>query len=405
MTGGEGARSRGAPVLLALSYVGFISLGLPDGMLGAAWPAMRAELGLPLDGAGQALLLATAGTVFSSLLSGRLLGRVATSTVLAASTALSAAALLLYAQASSWAFVLGAAVLAGFGGGAVDAALNGFVARHYDVWHMNWLHGCWGVGATVGPLTVAAALVGGRPWRAAYLALFLVQAALALAFVFTRSLWRNEPDPSGATTAAGPRAPEALRLTPAMRANVLFFFVYTGVEAGVGLWGASLLVITRGLSPPLASLALSGYWGMLMAGRFLLGALAERIGPARLLSRCCWIAVGALLVTSVSDIPLFLMVAALGILGLALAPIYPLVMHDTPRRFGANAARHLVGYQVAAGSAGIAILPWLVGFIAQRSSLLVIPPALAALAAGLVLLERRRRSAGQSHGELEGTGA
>jgi fucose permease len=311
VTGGDEARGRDAAVLLALSYVGFISLGLPDGVLGAAWPAMRAELGLPLDGAGQALLLATAGTILSSLLSGRLLGRLATGTVLAGSTALAAVALLLYARAPSWPFVLGAAVLAGFGGGAVDAALNGFVARHYGVWHMNWLHGFWAVGATIGPLTVAVALGGGRSWRAAYLALFLIEATLALAFVFTRPLWRNEPDPPGAT-ASGPRAPEARRLTPAMRASVLAFFVYTGVEAGIGLWRSSLLVITRGVSPPLASLVLSGYWGMLMAGRFLLGALAEWIGPARLLSRCCWTAVGALLVASVPGLPLVVMVAALG---------------------------------------------------------------------------------------------
>ena len=114
-----------------------------------------------------------------------------------------------------------------------------------------------------------------------------------------------------------------------MRASVLAFFVYAGVEAGIGLWGTSLLVITRGVSPPLASLVLSGYWGMLVVGRFLLGALAERIGPARLLSRCCWTAVGALLVTSVPGLPLVVTVAALGTLGLALAPIYPLLMHDT----------------------------------------------------------------------------
>lgn len=383
---------RRAGVLLALSYVGFVSLGLPDGVLGAAWPAMRQELGLPLDGAGQIVVVATLGTVLSSLLSGRMLGRLQTGTVLALSTVLAAAALWLFGRAPSWAGILVAAVLAGLGGGAVDAALNGFVARHYSVRHMNWLHGCWGIGATIAPMTMAAALGSGRSWRSAYLLLFLIEATLALAFVLARPLWRTAAAAPEVAPEDVPAAANGRPLTRAMRANVLFFFVYTGVEAGAGLWGASLLVATRGASLATAGAVVSLYWGMLTAGRFLLGAVAARIGPARLLSACGWTALAALLVASVPGTPLPVVAVALATLGLALAPVYPLLMHDTPRRFGAAAARYLVGYQVAAASVGIATLPWLVGFIAQRTSVLVIPPLLALLAGALVLLDRARRS-------------
>jgi fucose permease len=380
-------------VLLLLSYVGFISLGLPDGVLGAAWPAIRQQMGLPLDGAGRILLFATSGTVLSSLLSGPLLSRIQTGAVLAGSALLAALALFLYAQAPGWSGLLAAALVAGFAGGAVDAALNGFVGRHYSVRHMNWLHGCWGVGATLGPLAVAVSLrLAGTPaaWRTAYSLLAVAELALAAAFLLSLRRWRESPP---APAAGVPAEPDARGFTPAMRANVVFFFLYSAVEAGAGLWIASLLIATRGASLPLASAVVSVYWGMLTAGRFLLGAVAERIGPVRLLASCCTTALVALLLLAVPGTPMPVAVVAIAVLGLALSPIYPLLMHDTPRRFGPAAARHMVGYQIAAASSAIAIFPWLVGLLARNTSPLLIPPALAALALVMVLIERGRRLA------------
>jgi fucose permease len=402
VTGRQRATAASAGVLLALCYLGFVSLGLPDSVLGGAWPAIRRELARPLDDAGQLLLLTTVGVAVSGVLSGRLLARLATGTVLAGSALLAAGALALFAQARGWPLFLLAAVIAGLGGGAVDAALNGYVARHHSVRHMNWLHGCWGIGASLGPLVVAAALRGGHSWRLAYLGLALVELALGLAFLASRPWWREAPGANEATdtTAAASAAPQApaaraasLRgLTPAMRDNVLFFFVYCGIEASAGLWGSSLLV-ARGASLPEASATTSLYWGMLTAGRFLLGAVAERVGPARLLAGCCSSALAALVLLSLPGTPRLVAVLALALLGLALAPIYPLLMHDTPHRFGAAEARYLVGYQVAAASVGIATVPWLVGLLAQRTSLGWVPPALTGLAVLLVLIEWRRRRA------------
>jgi fucose permease len=396
MTGATRAGVAGAGLLLALCYVGFVSLGLPDSVLGGAWPAIWRELGRPLDDAGQLLMLATAGVVLSGVLSGRLLASLSTGTVLAGSTLLAAGALALFAHAHRWPWFLVAAVIAGLGGGAVDAALNGYVARHHSVRHMNWLHGCWGIGASLGPLSVAAALRGGQPqgWRVAYLVLAAVELALGLAFLASRPRWREAPlagaASSGAEAVAGPARAASLRgLTAGMRGNVLFFFLYAGIEASAGLWASSLLV-ARGASLSVASAGVSLYWGMLTAGRFLLGAAAERVGPARLLAVCCAGALAGLVALSVPG-PRAAALGALALLGLALAPIYPLLMHDTPRRFGAAEARYLVGYQVAAASVGIATVPWLVGLLARRTSLGWVAPALAALAVLLVIVERRRR--------------
>jgi fucose permease len=383
-----------AGILLVLSYVGFISLGLPDSIFGAAWPAVQRELALPLAWGGHITLLSTAGVVLSSGASGHLLGRQPIGRVLAASTALAAIALLLYARARGWPVFLGAALLAGCGGGAIDAALNRFVATHYSARHMTWLHGCWGVGATLGPLTVASTLALHHSWRSAYLAIALVELALALAFMATVRRWNEgvaapvalEAHPSAAAPPPGRSVAEA----SAMRAGVAFFFVYCGIEASVGLWGASLLTTTRGASVSLAGGAVSVYWGMLMLGRFVLGAVAQRLGTGRLLTACCVGALVALLAMSVPGTSVAWVSAAFALLGFALAPIYPLLMHETPRRFEPATARVMVGYQVAAGGVGIALVPWVMGLLAERSSLLAVPPALCLLALVLLLLRRRQ---------------
>jgi fucose permease len=383
---------RSAGMLLVLSYVGFISLGLPDSIVGAAWPAVRRELALPLAWGGHLTLISTVGVVLSSGVSGHLLVRQPIGRVLAASTVLAAIALLLYARARVWPVFLGAALLAGWGGGAVDAALNRFVATHYSARHMTWLHGCWGVGATLGPLTVASALGLQSSWRSAYLAIALVELALALAFLATARRW-NEGDaapaaPEAHAAADAPAPGRTATEVAAMRAGVCFFFVYCGIEASVGLWGASLLTATRAASLSLAGGAVSVYWGMLMLGRFVLGAVVQRLGPSRLLTACCVGAIVALVAMSVPGTSVGWVSAAFGLLGFALAPIYPLLMHETPRRFQPATARVMVGYQIAAGGVGIALVPWLIGLLAESSSLHVVPPSLCLLA--LVLLQLRR---------------
>ena len=372
----------GSLALLALAYVGFVSLGLPDSVLGAAWPVMHVEFGVPLEGAGQLVLVTTAGTVVASALGGRLLGRLGVGQVLAGSTVIAGAALVLFAIAPAWWCLVLAAALAGTGGGAVDTALNGYVARHHGARHMSWLHACYGIGATVGPLAISMALAADRSWRTAYTALAAIELGLAVAFVATLARWPRE-----ARAADAPAGPARAR--PTIGAGVLFFFVYGGLEASAGLWIASYLVTTRGVTPAVAGVAAAVYWAALTAGRVATGVVAARAGEARLVRWSCALALAAAAALCLPATPAALAVVAFAGLGLALACIYPLTMHLTPRRFGDAASVRLVGYQVAACSAGIALVPWAVGALAARTSLLLVPPSLAVLAIVLNLLERR----------------
>lgn len=372
--------------LLRLSYVGFISLGLPDTVLGAAWPAMRAELGLPLDTAGALLLVSTAGVVLSSSLSSWLRACWGTGSVLVISTVLAATALLSTALASLWVLLLVAALLAGLGGGAIDASLNDHVARNYGARHLSWLHACWGIGAASAPLVVASVLATGTSWRYAYGALAAVELLLSLSFLRTAPLWRELAD-------VAPREAqhEHLPLQWPMVASVLLFYLYGGLEAGAGLWTSSLLIGTRGTSPAVAGAAVALFWSALTVGRIAIGVRADAIGPARALRYSTYLALLATCLLALPRTPVWFASLALAALGLALAPIYPLAMHDTPTRFGAVWGTRLVGYQVAAASLGIATLPWLIGALTARLSLAMLPVFFVALALTLIGLQRARR--------------
>jgi fucose permease len=387
----DSVRERTPPasaLLLWLSYVGFVSLGLPDTVLGAAWPAMRHELGLPLDAAGAAVLVTTLGVVSSSMASPRLRLRIGAGAVLSGSTILAALALVGSGLAPSWHALLLAAAVAGLGGGAIDATLNDHVARHHSARHMNWLHACWGVGASIAPSIVAFFLARGQSWRTAYLALGAIEALLALSFIATRSLWRDD----GVAAVSSDELQPALMPSPsAAHASVAMFYCYGGLEAGTGLWAASLLAGTRDLSLASSGAAVGLYWGALCAGRFVIGAWADKLGPMRVLAGTVWFALAAVLALSLPATPAWFVIIALAALGFALAPIYPLAMHDTPRRFAGMLGARLVGRQVAATAIGVSTLPWLLGVIAARVSLEWLPPLLVVLAVAVIALERARR--------------
>lgn len=388
---------RRSVIALALSYVGFVSLGLPDTVLGAAWPAIRADLGLPLQAAGWSVMVTTAGVVLSSASSGWVRARTGTAAVLVGSTVLAAIALALGAIAPSFAILLIAAFVAGLGGGAIDASLNDLVARRHSARHMNWLHACWGVGASVTPLLVSRMLTRGHSWRFPYAILAGAELMLALTFLATRQSWGDEVTPAVGAARVSDAGSKGIRgasaasgANGAMMASVTMFLLYGGIEAGMGLWATSLLTMTRGATPAAAGALVAVYWGALTGGRFVLGALSSWFGPTRILRAAVLGATAALAVLALPGTPPWLFGVALAGLGFALAPVYPLSMHDTPARFGDLGAR-LVGYQVAACSLGVAVIPALLGFVAAHTSPLVIPPALMVLAALIALEARRRR--------------
>jgi fucose permease len=374
--------TRSALLLTGLAYLAFISLGLPDGLLGVAWPSIRATFGLPVDALGALLVMATTGYLLSSAGSGWLLARMGLGTLLALSCLLTAGSLLGYALTAWWGLMVGLGLFVGLGAGAIDAGINTWAARHFSARMVNWLHASFGLGATLGPLLMTSVLMAGQPWQRGYGLVGLWQLALALLFGLTRHWWAA-PVPTPAATAPVPiaSARSTLRL-PAAWLGIAVFFVYPGLESATGTWAFSLLT-ERGIPMAMAGTWVSLYWGSLMVGRVLSGFVLGRLPVNGLLRLCiAGMAAGALLLWLQPT-------QALGLLGLALigfgaAPVFPTLIATTPARLGEAHTANAVGFQIAASVLGYAALPSLVGILAERFTLEVIGPAL--LVTALVLL-------------------
>ena len=366
--------------LLALAYLAFIGLGLPDPLPGTLWPEVAPAYGLPNAALGLVLAGVSAGYIVAGLTAGRLIARFGIGGVLAGSLAATALAAGGQALAPPWALFVAFAVLAGMGGGAVDAAMNAFAAARFAPRHLNWLHGCWGIGATLGPAAATALLASGAGWQAGYAAVAAMLAGLTAAFLLTRRRW-DEAAP------AAPGAPvtalSALR-SPAVRLQMAVFFVYTGLEAGAGQWAATVLA-SRGATPAQAAAAAACFWAGLAVARIALGFVVDRIGPDRLLRLAT--PVGALaafaFALDLAALPALILLAAM------LAPVYPTLMARTPARLGAALAVHAIGFQVAAAMAGVAVLPGAMGLAADILGAGVVPWLVLVLALLLALLIRR----------------
>jgi len=379
-------RARPRPALLALAYLAFVSLGLPDAVLGVAWPSLRDTFSLPQTGMG-AILTATAAAYFvSGLLAGRLMRALRIGLLLAASTALVAMGLAGYTTVPLFALFLFAACFIGFGSGAIDAALNTYAAHHFGARHMTWLHAAYSVGAALGPVLLTALLARGAGWRSGYAVIGAVLGGLALTFVLLRRWWEGGPElpgaePASPVTPSG--TPGAALRRPRVWLHILIFFFYTGVEVTAGQWSFTVLTEGRGLGTAEAGSQVSLYWGSLLVGRILSGFIVERVGPVRMLRLSTVLAVlGALLFA----LPVLPPALGLGLLGFALAPIFPALMSETPRRVGTDVAAHAVGFQVSAATMGVAALPSAAGFLAERFGLGVIGPQLLLYTVVLALL-------------------
>ena len=362
--------------LLAVIYLAFISLGLPDGVLGVAWPAMRFSFGQPVQAAGLVTLILTVCSAASGFASGVVLKRLGTGPVVMVSGFLTGFALLGFAMAPSFGWILLLAVPLGFGAGAVDSGLNHFVAEHYSSRHMNWLHGCWGIGATLGPFIMGSALAGAPGWQEGYRHIALVQLALALVFLLSLPLWKREHSSPGKKADVGMR-PGPRAMTPAWAPWLAasLFMVYATVEVGTGLWAASILVDGRGMAAQTAGLWVSCFFGAIMAGRFAIGMVAARLGNRVLVRLGLVTAMLGALLFALPDVTQTVSLAGLVLLGLGGAPIYPSLMHETTRRFDADTARTVVGRQVAFAALGSAIGPAALGVLGAQLGLGAIMPA------------------------------
>ncbi len=381
---------RTSQFLLPLIYLGFISLGLPDGTLGVAWPRMAGDLHQPLEAAGIIMVVATLLSATASFSSGRILARFGTGRVVMVSCLLTGGALLVTSRTPSFAVLVAAALPLGLGAGAVDAALNGFVARHYSGRHMNWLHACWGIGASSGPLIMTHALGTAHGWRGGYLLIGSIQLGLTLLFTATLGLWKTAPD--RATAAASDSKSGDRRNgthaanSEAGRLSALVFLVYVAAEMTAGLWANSILVVSRGIPQHAAGLCVAALYVAITCGRIANGIVVDRWGNRRLVTiGACVALVGVGLFTIANSAPAAAL--ALSLMGLGFAPIYPGLMHEVPRRFAPGAVATIIGIQSGAACVGAAVFPAAAGWLSGRAGLESITISIVAgtiLLAGLI---------------------
>lgn len=372
--------------LLLVIYLSYISLGLPDTLLGSAWPAIRQDLGVSLDMAGAVSFVISLGTVVSSLFGGRLLNRFGTGRVAFFSILSTALALLGFSCSGSFLWLLVMAVPLGLGAGAVDAGLNNFVALHYKPRHMNFLHCFWGIGAMSGPAVMSFWIARGGRWAMGYRTVSAVQFILVVILGLSLPLWKRM-EKTGLTpeerlqNQIGNRA--ALGL-PGVRTALAAFFCYCSLEIAAGLWASSYLVERRGVPADDAALCISLFYGGIAGGRLLAGLLSGKL-PNKLLIRIgqglC--AAGALLL--LLPVPLPVTVLGLCLFGLGCAPLYPAMLQETPSRFGRQASQTVMGLQMAVAYFGSTVMPPLLGILAQRTTIGIFPWFLLA-AVGLMCL-------------------
>lgn len=372
-------RKNAGIALVVLIFVAFISLGLPDGLLGVAWPEMRRSFGLPLDALGVLLIASTTGYLISSFFNGYFMAKLGVGGLLAASCALTAMALLGYTLTPFWFLMPFFAVLSGLGAGAIDAGLNVYVEANYGEGFMQWMHASFGVGVTLGPIIMTRGLGLTGNWRTGYIIVGAAQLILAFIFFLTISLWENREEGEGQrvgkqkpkAAVSDPALMETLKYLPAW-ISIALFFVYTGIEFSFGHWTYSLLTESRGINPEIAGFLAGGYWAFFTIGRILAGFLAYRINSMRLFK-------GGVLLGLTGSIILALnlgqWVSFLGVAlaGLAIAPIFPSLVSSTSYRVGEKHTTNMIGMQMAAAGLGGALLPGLAGVLARNISLETIP--------------------------------
>lgn len=374
--------------LILLSFIAFISLGLPDGLLGVAWPSIRETFSLRLDALGALLIAGTTGYITSSFLSGKLIAKLGVGGTLAASCFLTGAGLIGYTLVPAWWMMVLLGSVAGLGAGAIDAGLNTYIASHFGEGLMQWLHASFGVGVTLGPLIMTAGLNWFNDWHWGYQNVGVAQILLAGCFLLTIRMWQQTPE-------LPHEEKKEMRLTDyntpitetlkhaSVWMSLLMFFIYTGIEASFGSWTYSLLTLSRNVPTEVAGLWAGSYWATFTLGRILAGLLTRRLGVKNLLvlgqvAAAC----GAVLLWW-NPFPTASIIAV-SIIGFALAPIFPALVSLTSLRVGDHHAANTIGMQISAAGFGAAIIPGLAGVLAESFSLEAIPVYLTVLSGVLI---------------------
>ncbi len=385
-------------LLLIVIYIAFISLGLPDSMLGAAWPMMYPDLGVPVSSAGYISFTVCIGTTLSSLVYAKLSDRFSTWGVTTVSVALTAAALLAYSAIHSFPILIAAAFILGIGAGAVDAGLNNYVALHYKAKAMNFLHAFWGIGTLVGPFLLSYLFANGFSWRSGYIAIGSAQSIVCVIILLSRFLWKANDKVTITTTGEKPDLSNAPQLSlksaiqrPGAKAAMLGFFSYCAMEQSSMLWAATFLVSVKGFSESTAA-ASAGllFWGI-TAGRIVSGLIADSISE-RMKIRISqgMLMIGLLLVFFA---PEWAAAFSLFFLGFGFGPIYPTMLHQTPEYFGVEYSAKIMGLEMSSAYIASALMPALFGIIGRNISMTLFPfYILLFLVMNIVAIESKKKA-------------
>lgn len=359
-------------LLLAIIYISFVSLGLPDALLGAAWPIMQVELNVPVSYAGGISLIIAIGTVISSLQADRLIKWLGTGKIMVISVAMTALAIYGFSVSTVFWHLCLWAIPYGLGAGCVDASLNNYVALHYASRHMSWLHCMWGLGASIGPYIMGAALTGGLHWSMGYGVIAVLQVLLTAVLLLSMPLWKKKNQESQDGTRKAPLTMKKILAIPGAKEVMLAFFCYCALEQSAILWGSSYLVVRDGMPEETAASLASLYLMGLTLGRGLNGFLTYKISDENLIRLGQGIiALGILIMV----LPLGPVVSFVGLMltGLGSAPVYPCIIHSTPAHFGEENSQAMIGVQMASAYVGICVMPPIFGIIARYLSASLLP--------------------------------
>ena len=373
-------------ILLVIIYISFISLGLPDALLGSAWPSMYGEMGVPVSFAGVISMIIALGTIISSLQSDRVTRKLGAGVVTAVSVAMTAAALFGFSISDSFFALCLWAVPYGLGAGSVDAALNNYVALHYTSRDMSWLHCMWGVGTIVGPNVMGYALTNGMTWNRGYFYISLLQIVLSAALFLSLPIWKKMEKEKGIVKQPEGQEKREKALTlkeiiaiPGAKEIMIAFFCYCAVEQTAMLWGSSYMVLHNGISAERAAAYASLFCIGITAGRFVSGFLTMRFSDRQMIRGGQTLIITGIVVLV---LPLGSMAAVAGLvmIGLGCAPVYPCIIHSTPACFGPERSQALIGVQMASAYVGTCLMPPLFGLIANHISASLLPVYLLVIA-------------------------
>lgn len=380
-------------LLLIIIYFAFISLGLPDSLLGSIWPIAHRELGVPLAWSGPIFMIISLGTVVSSLFSDRLTRRLGAGLVTVLSVALTALALFGFGISTSYWMLCLWAVPYGLGAGSIDAALNNYVALHFKSRHMSWLHCMWGIGASTGPYIMNMILTQGGTWHQGYQTISLIQLILTAVVMLSLPLWKKQRLLSDANTKNSNSPSHALSLREifALRGAkevMITFFAYCALEQTAGLWASSYLSNFRGIDPVTAAGYASLFYLGITGGRAISGFITFLLNDSQMIRLGQGIAALGLLLLLFAPIDA-LSLAGLVIIGLGCAPIYPSIIHSTPAHFGTDKSQAVIGVQMASAYLGNVFMPPLFGLIARYTSIALYPVYLILLLILMIIMHER----------------